>query len=236
MSDIENRDELERRLARKLGKLNRVQLGRLLEYLGDPPLIANVPASFWDEAGMELAQALAPFLEEVYIEQSLELMNSQPIGIDPALINWNAVNWATDYTFDLVKGIDETSRQTLQRVVGDYYEKGQTMGAAFDELAKAESYNTLTRRLERTWSPARAEMIAVTEITRAATEGERMIARELNKEGVQMIPIWHTNNDALVCSICAPRNGQEIKDDLYPPAHPRCRCWIGYTAEFLRGK
>ena len=215
MADIPNRDELERQLGRKLGKLNRIQLGRLIEYLGDPPKIENVPSTFWDEAGRELAQVLSPFLEDVYVQSSLELMNSQPIGVDWAVVNQNAVNWARDYTFPLVQGINDHSRTALQSTVGAYYERGQTTGE-------------LVNRLSGIFGPTRAEMIAVTEITRAASEGERAMVRELNKQGVQMVPIWQTNNDSLVCPICGPRHGQEITDGIYPPSHPRCRCWVNH--------
>ena len=215
MSDILNRDELERRLARQLGKLNRVHLARLIEYLGDPPRVENVPMSFWDEAGIEQASVLGPFLEDTYVQQSLELMNSQPIGVDWAVVNQNAVDWARDYTFNLVRGINDHSRMALQSTVSAYYERGQTTGE-------------LVSRLSGIWSPTRAEMIAVTEITRAASEGERAMVRELNKQGVQMVPIWQTNNDSLVCPICGERHGKEITDGMYPPAHPRCRCWVNH--------
>lgn len=215
MPDIPNRDELEKKLARNLGKLNRVQLMRLMEHLGDPPKIDNVPASFWDETGKELASVLAPFLEEVYVEQSLQLMNNQPIGVDWTLVNEGAVDWANRYSYDLVTNLNETSRRTLQTSVSAYYERGQTIGE-------------LEKRLTTAFGPVRAEMIAVTEITRAASEGEQAIARELEKEGIRMIPIWQTNNDELVCPLCGPKHNKPIEDGVYPPAHPRCRCWVNH--------
>jgi hypothetical protein len=80
----------------------------------------------------------------------------------------------------------------------------------------------------RTFGPVRAEMISVTEITRAASQGEQQVAKELADAGINMIPIWQTNEDEIVCEICMPRNEQEITDNFYPPAHPRCRCWVNY--------
>ena len=224
MPDIPNRDELERQLGRKLGKLNRVHLARLIEYLGDPPKVENVPYTFWEEAGIEMASVLGPFSEDIYVQSALELMNSQPIGVDWAVVNQNAVDWARDYTFNLVQGINDHSRTALQSTVGAYYERGQTTGE-------------LVNRLSGIFGPTRAEMIAVTEITRAAAEGERAMVRELNKQGgVQMVPIWQTNNDSLVCPICGPRHSQEITDGIYPPSHPRCRCWFGYEYPRLEKK
>src|SRR3972149_2946958 len=80
MADLPNRDELERQWARKVGGLQRAQLGRLLEALGDPPKIDNVPSSFWDEVGRELAGIIAPFLEDIYLQQAKRLMEKNPVG------------------------------------------------------------------------------------------------------------------------------------------------------------
>ena len=74
-------------------------------------------------------------------------------------------------------------------------------------------------------------MIARTEVTRAAVEGERALVKETNdivsQHGIDpMVPIWQTRNDEIVCPICGPKHNKEIKDGEYPPAHPRCRCWV----------
>ena len=61
------------------------------------------------------------------------------------------------------------------------------------------------------------------------TEGERAYVAELEREtGQRMIPIWMTANDELVCPICAPRNERPITNGEYPPAHPNCRCGVGW--------
>jgi hypothetical protein len=49
-----------------------------------------------------------------------------------------------------------------------------------------------------------------------------------------MVPIWQTSNDERVCPICGPKHGKEITDGKFPPAHPRCRCWVTY--EFPEGE
>jgi hypothetical protein len=59
--EVPNREELERQVARALGRLQKSQLTRLLEYLGDPPRVENVPVEFWEEVGKELLEALSPF-------------------------------------------------------------------------------------------------------------------------------------------------------------------------------
>jgi hypothetical protein len=219
--NIEDRDGLERKLARILGRLLAAQMGRLLELLGDPPNISNLPINFWGDAGTEMAGVLRPFLESLYVESAKQMMDNVGIGVDWALVNENAAEWASRHSFELVTGINNTSRNTLQRAVSRYFADGQTIGE-------------LTSRLSRSFGPVRAEMIAITEVTRAATEGEREFLAELVSDGVEMIPIWQTSNDERVCPICGPRYNKPIEDGQYPPAHVRCRCWVNHEIAELR--
>ena len=222
MPDIPNRDALEAQLARKLSGLSRRQMGELLEHLGDPPNIANVPASFWKESGEELAKVVTPFSERVYLEAAERMLETVPIGVDWSLVNQAASSWARQYAFDLVGGINSTTRQAVGQAVGNYFSQGLTMG-------------DLTNRLGRIYSPIRADMIATTEVTRAAAEGERATVSEIEKEGIKMVEVWQTNNDELVCPICGPKHGKKIGTNWTrndgPPAHPRCRCWINHEFE-----
>lgn len=227
--DIPNRDELEAQLARSLGKLQKAQLTRLLEYLGDPPRVENVPAEFWEEIGKELMEVLRPFLAEIYLSQAEGLLHASPaIGVDWALVNEAASDWARRYTYDLVRGITEHTRGALQRAVGSFFDEGLTRGE-------------LEAQLSGLFGPVRAEMIAVTEVTRAAAEGQQGLVTEVGGQGIAMISAWSTRNDELVCPICGPLHGRDadgydagrtpywvhpVSGQRYgnPPAHPRCRC------------
>jgi hypothetical protein len=213
--DIPDRDSLEARLARELARVLRGDMGRLIELMGDPPNLANLPPNFWDEAGQELRHVLTPFLERVYLDQAGNLISSTGIGVDWALVNQRAIDWASVYTFNLVQGITQTSQQTLSRALSAYYRDGLTRG-------------DLEKLISPTFGPVRAEMIAVTEITRASSQGELALVEEISKYGLRMRPIWQTNNDDLVCILCGPRNGKEIRDGQFPPIHVRCRCWVNH--------
>lgn len=215
MADVLHREEFEGNLAKILGKLQRAQMGQLLELMGDPPRLENVPASFWDTAGKELQAAISPFIQKIYLQQAELMMEEATVGVDWALVNQMAVDAARAYTFDLVRGIMQTSREALQSTVSSYFSEGWTMG-------------DLTERLTSIFGPVRAEMIAVTEVTRAASMGEQGIAGELSKMGIEMIPYWETNNDELVCPFCASRHRKPITDGIYPPGHPRCRCFCNH--------
>jgi hypothetical protein len=222
MPDIPNRDDLERQYARAVSRLLKKLAGDLLEALGDPPNLDNLNNAFWDARTKEALALLVPFGERVFLEAAQRLMEKQPIGIDWALVNERASAWASNYSFELVRGITETTKRQLQRAISAYF-AGQTRGQ-------------LEERIRRWFSPVRAEMIAVTEVTRAAAMGEMTAFEELKAQGIEMGIVWQTNRDELVCPICAPRNGKKRGDGWQepPPAHPRCRCWINLELPKVR--
>lgn len=64
----------------------------------------------------------------------------------------------------------------------------------------------------------RAEGVAVTETTRASTEGERHAARALEAmrtDSKTAVAIWHTAKDSKVCPICKPLEG--LPEYRWPP-------------------
>jgi hypothetical protein len=144
--------------------------------------------------------------------------------IDYTLTNKEAARWAREYVYDLVKGINDTTRDVLRDAIGAFVDTpGMTIGDVMRQLPFDEE---------------RAQRVAVTEITRAYAEGEMIAGRELQKEfpGVRIVKIWFTNNDDLVCDICGPLDGKEVDIDENfdgdldkPPAHPNCRCWMETT-------
>jgi len=215
MPDLANRAQLERAYRRLMSKLLQAYGGNMLEKLGDPPSMSNLPPGFWDGESEAMINALAPFGERVFLDAAQQMMTALPSAVDWALVNEGAVAWANRYTFDLVRGLTDTNRRLLQTSLDAYFSQGQTIGQ-------------FEQRLMNSFGAVRAEMIAVTEVTRAASEGEQQIARELAKQGISLVPVWQTNNDGLVCPICGPRHNKEITDGEYPPSHPRCRCWVNH--------
>ena len=138
------------------------------------------------------------------------------------LANAEAVKWARGYAYTLVKGLEDTTRATLREEVSSWIGAGRGIG-------------DLEARLTPIFGPVRAEMIAVTETTRAYTEGTKKL---WEASRVVKGRRWITNRDEIVClAICAPLHrrvlpwgesfgplvGQAFVD---PPAHVRCRCNI----------
>jgi SPP1 gp7 family putative phage head morphogenesis protein len=142
------------------------------------------------------------------------------ISVNWALANEAATQWATNYTYELVSGITDTTRDILRREIAGFTESGETFQEFVKRLASRDDL----------FGAQRAEAIAVTEVTRAYAEGNQVAWRE---SGVTEAKEWNTANDELVCPICGPLDGKQTPlGDTFdgghdgPPAHPRCRCWL----------
>lgn len=214
-----DRFELERQLARVLSKSLQLELSKLLDLLGDPPNLLNIPSDYWRMGWKLIQKDVEPFLVEFFIQQALEAIDEVNISIDLAQVNTDAINWARNNS-------DEWLQQTFNRTyegVSILVPKALEEGWTTKELAKA---------LERYYSPIRAEMIAVTELTRAQVEGQKNAEQRIFElTGEHLVPIWLTANDEHVCKVCGPRHKLPIIDDKYPPAHPRCRCRLAHKSE-----
>lgn len=185
-----------------------------------PPELAMFDTVFGNDKFKAL---MAKLLGDAILDGILLFGETQKIGIDYTLVNAEAIEWARNYGFDLIKDIDDTSKRVLQKVISSFAETpGMTIGDVVERLPYTED---------------RALMIATTEITRVYAEGNAVAGHELQKQfpDVKIVEIWFTNGDELVCDICNI-GGEEVELDkefsngfLRPPAHPNCRCWTTTT-------
>jgi len=74
-ADVINRDEIEARLIAVISKNQRAQLNKLLELLGNPPQLYNVPNEFWENEGRKLQRDVEPILIDIYLQQAKLLMD-----------------------------------------------------------------------------------------------------------------------------------------------------------------
>lgn len=211
----DTRDEAEARLRDRLAAL----LARYLRIYGDA--IEEGQPLDYEGLGLELLGVIGLELTAIATEEALRAAVTVGVQFDPAVINTAAAKWAREYAYNLVRGITDTTRAAVSQAVTKFVE---TPGMTRAELEKL---------LEPTFGPVRAEMIAVTEVTRAYSEATNGYQRLLSEEyGITMVRVWKTRNDELVCPICGPLNEKAEDDwpaDLQggPPAHPRCRCGTG---------
>jgi hypothetical protein len=91
----------------------------------------------------------------------------------------------------------------------------------------------------RAFNRERAELIAITEITRARSQGERAAAEMLAELGIPVVGTWFTMEDERVCLICGPLHltPEAYWSQFFPegsPAHPRCRCRLDWKEKAKR--
>ena len=237
-----DRAALEKKLAAALGDKLNGKLPELMGFLGDPPNPDNVPETFWTDLGADLASEIKPQLQAVYASSRVDLGNDlhNRFQVDPGItVDWKlayqkAATWAENYTFDLVKGIDATSRDRLQTVISGFFENQMDIGELRDEL-------------EPIFGAERAAMIATTEVTNAANWGEWDTIQWIEaNSSINMIATWNTDEDEHVCDICGaldgqPEAGRDESDEPYweldgeqydiGAAHTRCRCRKSYEPE-----
>jgi hypothetical protein len=212
-----DREEWEKRLTRKVKGQFADQLRRLLEHLGDPPSADNIPVDFWDTVSAELRRIFEDTLTDIALDWAESYLEIAPIGgVDWMQVNQGAVDWARHYSFDLVRNITDSQRQAVSEEIRRYYADGHL---TIDDIGRA---------LEVEFGERRAEMIAVTETTRAAVEGDRGIVDQIEGYGIKMKAIWRTANDDVTCEVCGSKDGEEIEGDDFPPAHTNCRCGVSW--------
>lgn len=217
MADIEGRDDEEKELSKEVAGALQDQLDAVMEAFGNSPDIDDLDDDFWDAQRVALSAVLFPALQQIYMNTATAQAEATPIGADIGELNNDAAEWARNYTFDLVSGLNATTQSVLQKQVAAFFDDGLTIGQLRDNLTSA-------------FGPVRADMIATTEVTRAAVEGEMGTVEQLRGEGAEMEATWVTSMDERVCPICQPRDGRKQGDGWEdpPPAHPRCRCWLNW--------
>jgi hypothetical protein len=226
------KQEAEDRMVSKLSRFWRGQKQRVRDQLESyyPARKAvtdfiGLDDAFWDGEGDDLAAELFQVLTQAG-KDGVRLFGEQvTVGIDYSKVDARVAEKAREYVYELVAGINSTTRQALQNAIAAFAETpGMTIGDVIGMLPYDE---------------ARAVQIATTEITRAyasaAQEAGEMLAEDF--PGVDVVTTWWTNVDDRVCPICAPLDGAETPIDEpfvggdgesypFPPAHPGCRCWV----------
>lgn len=187
------------------------QLTRLTE--GSPAVVVGAMQSF--DHGEELRLAL---FEELVLgvdagaKVAAETLSRIGAGFDLTLVHEQAQQWARGYSYDLVRGINNTTRQLLQTAVGDW-------------IGQSRPLSDLVAAVQPAFGANRAKVIAYTESTRAFSEGSIL---SFEQSGVVELFEWETVRDDRTCPICLPLHGRQfpLRGDMRPPAHIGCRCHV----------
>lgn len=130
---------------------------------------------------------------------------------------------AENYTNELVRGINETTKAKLQQSIATSIRLGE------DQTDAASRINAIVGDMKR------ARTIARTEAVRSYSKGITTFGVESNATG----KIWELSSDP--CEICKQNdtNGEYIPvDQDFPsgdseaPAHPNCRCGVSLIHDY----
>lgn len=214
------RRDLERRLRAALAAGWDGEADELLATIqaasGAPPASAGV----WAGLSAAVLKEIAPVLAEAYLQSARQLGGRYDavVSVNYDIVNQRAADWARQYGGQLVRGVTATTRERVGALVDEFFN------------APEVDLQALGARLGELFNPARGDMIAVTEVTRASAQGELGLFAEIKRDNpsARIVQVWLTSQDELVCPVCGPRHGQRIasQNDM-PPAHPRCRCAVG---------
>ncbi len=218
----DDKDSAEGKLMRYLRSRLGAEFDDIMAALGGPRDLNKIPVEFWNEQTAQTLAGIRPILEASALRAAEALSITVPVLWDPTVLAREAIDWAGQYSYDLVRKIDENTLSVLRRIIPQFAETpGMTIG-------------DLRKRLGPVFGEVRAQSIAVTETTRAFAEGQRLVQKELALGGVNRVRKWNTSGDEVVCDICGPLDGKtedEWGGIASPPAHPRCRCWTTLVRE-----
>jgi len=230
MPNISDRSGKEEEWARIIGRLLARQLGATLEEIvinDDAIDISGLTPEWWQAQGADFLRGLSPNLRGLFLEQAATMLDDVGVAVEWAQVNRQAIDWVQSYGFELVKGMNDTRRATLQTLVQQQFGTPTTLGELRTLLAPE-------------YGPVRASMIATTEITRAAAQGESAFVRGLQDEGTFLRAVYQTRNDGHVSDICLGLHDVRAEnpgpDPVFihrttgqryglPPNHMGCRSW-----------
>lgn len=224
MAELANRDTHEKEFARKVSRLMQRHRKELARYLGSPPDPSRVPDEFWQKVQKETEEQIFLLLLLIFAASSLQHQPADGFAqFQTEEVERFGQQWSETRSQEFGQGYTENTRSRL----GNYSEK-------WNASREADEQDTSEDDLNRLFGPDRAEGIAISETTDAATAGSektKQVAGQISEND-----LWRTSEQDNVCPICRPLNRQprsvwSLKFPNGPKAHFRCNCWIEYAAD-----
>lgn len=176
------------------------------------PIFQTLIMAGMEEAMLEAFSTKA--INDHLYEIGQKIKRTELMPVDQDLLTSNALITTEYLAGEWWDKLEDTTRRDLRTAISTTIREG-------------ESTDQLIKRIEPTFGKARARRIAITESTRAMTEGQLMMYDQL---GVTQLR-WKSVHDSKVCPVC-----QNLEDttretpmtrgmeSITPPAHPGCRC------------
>ena len=234
----------------------RRQRAALAEYWRIHPPMHNVKA--WDDLDPVLDDA--EFLPQIirilfdFISSGVgiaaETLGAYPIDFTTARLH--ASEWAQKFAGEMITRINDTTLKAVRDAVSQFHaNEAMTLGD-LEKLLPLPGLSKDEGAGVNMSAAARAQLVAVTETTRAYGQGVNLFGAELQDEygdSLEITRVWRANEDTWfenntrrgVCEYCEALDGQEVgldepfkgidgdTDDV--PEHVGCRCWTTVSAK-----
>lgn len=221
------RDQLEKALARRFGRELTAQEKEIVALAEtDPDRLLH--ESYWEEEKQRYpwlrrllaAGAIAAAVEALPAGARGRIAPPIPSGaatIEETVIGL-AENWAKEYSFNLIKGITDTTRDAVAQALDEY-----RLGVI--------DYDQFVARLAPKFGPGRAATIARTEAARAGNMGALETGQYLAAQGYEPHYIYMYSQSEAPCPsrpLCSELDGKEIEQygPDWPPRHYNCQCGV----------
>lgn len=221
--ELRIREALERRTTRNLHEAFAEMLDTLYPQgygeFADPNIEAGRVRTLFEQE-QKLYDVLSRALQDgvdLGVSAAVQGLESTGFGFDYTLANEAARQFAIEHTGKLITRITDTTERGVRNNVARWIENGEPLEA-------------LSHDLQVYFGRARAESVAITEVTAAYAQGNLITWQE---SGVVAEVEWRTSADEIAgkCKICKPRHKQRAPlskpeiDGIGIPGHVRCRCW-----------
>jgi hypothetical protein len=187
-----------------------------------PAEIKRILDNFWREQEERLSELIFPSLKASTLQGAktgavlLREMKSykQDVDLDWVVINRTAIEYAKFFSDNVAAQVTNTSMAAFLNEFPGWIESGKGISDLVD-------------RLKPYYGDNRAEMIAVTETTRAFAGGN--IITWMNSDRNVAGYRWEIAFDDRVCPLCWDmynNNPYPLSFNTMPPRHVRCRCYM----------
>lgn len=164
--------------------------------------------------------AVAKAIGKSYVLGATTTGQEFALGIKFDLKNPRAVAYFNDRGLELLKELNEKTRNDIHDLISEGLEAGYNYAKIAAQIR--------SRFVD--YSAKRAKTVAATEATRAFQAGNYGAVLDATGTGLEFEKSWLAEGNA--CPICAANEAQDWIDfgssfdsgDDYPPAHPNCRC------------
>ena len=163
------------------------------------------------------------------------------VGVSFSLSNPRAQSYLEAHGAELVRNIDETTRQAIH----DILVEGEQQGWSYDRVAQEiiARFEEFAVGRPQEHIDSRAHLIAVTESGNAYEAGNYLPIRAMAEAGLEMEKSWLTVGDDRVSEVCQgnqdegwiPWDQAHESGQQHPLAHPACRCTELYRRKGSEG-